>query len=225
VATSGEFLAAAVTATHALNSEGKPEPITPETRAALETAWTDMRNTRIALRRWIWISCWNHSEIESDALWSRYVGAEHGIAVRSTFGRLARCFGGPLPPREGRPTPDPGAPLPVHIGRVSYVDYDTAVWSAGNLLWPFVHKRLSFAHEAEVRAAVVRFPATPSGLDYSAESPPGLLLAANLTELIEAIFVSPVAPPWLYELVQKICRRYGLGAHVHQSALAAEPTF
>jgi len=214
--------------THVFNvNKGEVEDIDPALREGMRKLNETMRPQRLAQRRWISISCWNNSTVESDALWGRYVHAEHGIAIRSTFGRLARSFGEPLPPPGERPTPPPPDALtPVYIGRVSYVDYAHAVWPPGNLFWPYVHKRLSFAHEAEVRALVMQFPKDESGgLDYEAEMAPGVLLAVDLAVLIEAIYVSPVAPEWLFVLVKRICQRYGVAADVKQSDLAATPIF
>ena len=176
----------------------------------------------MALRRWIWVSCWNHSEIESDALWGRYVRAEHGIAIRTTFGRLTRSFGEPYGPDPQEFDMDTA----VSVGLVNYVDYERAVWPSDNIFWPFVHKRRSFAHEAEVRAIVFEAQIGPDrSSDFNAETPTGRLVAVDLNELIESIYVSPVAPDWLLDLVRRICARYELAAEVRQSALSAEPNY
>ena len=37
---------------------------------------------------------------------------------------------------------------------VKYVDYDKVPIALGNHFFPFVHKRLSFAHETELRAII-----------------------------------------------------------------------
>jgi hypothetical protein len=200
-------------------------PFTPEAIDGLRKAWPQLRQARNAQRRWTYVSCWNRSEIESDALWGRYVRADAGIAIRTTFARLVRSFGEPAPPVDQRPNPDPDAVNSVYIGSVSYVDYATALWPGGNLFWPFVHKRLSFLYEAEVRAVVSDIPTTAAGIDYLARCPPSKLIAVNLDELVESVFVSPVAPDWFADLTDKVVRHYGLTAPVRQSELAASPQF
>ena len=205
-------------------NENRLEELDAERREGYRRLWDAMRPHRTAQRRWTWVSCWNHRDVESDALWGRYVHAEDGIAIRSTFGRLVRSFGDPLPPlAERQAPPPPDAPWPVYVGHVSYVDYKSATWPSGNAFWPYVHKRLSFAHEAEVRALVSRIPEDLP--DHEVEPPPGVLIAVDLALIIEAIYVSPVAPPWFSDLVTRVCKRYGVGADVRQSELATTPIY
>jgi len=218
--------------THVFNVDRQElEELDGEGRDRFRKIYEMMRPHRIAQRRWIWISCWNHSPIESDALWGRYVRAEYGVAIRSTFGRLTRSFGDPLPPQAERsqePLPT-DAPWPVYVGQVAYVDYATAAWPHGNAFWPYVHKRLSFEHEHEVRALVTRMPTIEvdgeQRVEREADMPPGRLVAVDLGVLIESIHVSPVAPEWFSDLVRRVCARYGVAADVHQSELAATPIF
>jgi hypothetical protein len=214
------------TPTHARNEKGEIFELIPDHREMMRRAFQDSRPFRIALRRWTWVSCWNQSEVESDALWGRYVRAEHGLAVRTTFSRLTRSMGEPLPPIDDRTEKERGVDAAVYVGRVFYVDYDTAAWPQGNLFWPFVHKRLSFAHEQEVRAVISDFPIGPDGhLDCSMVGPVSRLVEVDLSQLIEAIFVSPIAPEWFADLVRRVCARYGVVAPVWQSALSAAPRF
>jgi hypothetical protein len=59
--------------TYGVGARGEPVELGDETREAIGRRWEDTRPFRMALRRWVWVSCWNQSEIESDALWVRYV--------------------------------------------------------------------------------------------------------------------------------------------------------
>jgi hypothetical protein len=47
----------------------------------------------------------------------------------------------------------------VSVGKVKYLDYEHEMFPDGNTLMPFLHKRLSFEHEHELRAVVQ--PITP----------------------------------------------------------------
>jgi hypothetical protein len=72
---------------------------------------------------------------ESAAMWKIYTITKESIAIRSTFAKLRdrldeNCF----------------------IGTVKYIDYETDFFPHGNVLYPFVHKRKSFAYENEIRA-------------------------------------------------------------------------
>jgi hypothetical protein len=151
----------------------------------------------------------------------RYVQAEHGIAIRSTLGRLIHSLKDPLRLGDDE-LMQQWARNQIYIGKVSYVDYATAPWSGLNMFWPFVHKRKSFAHEAEVRAVI---SGTVGGLDPTEDTAPGRLLVVSLETLIEQVSVSPVAEAWLFDLVKRISERYGLPAEVRQSELAAEPLY
>lgn len=161
------------------------------------------------------VSCWNRSALESDALWNLYAPAGGGLAIRTTFGRLSRCFGAPLGPDETNPDPPN---IMIGIGSVQYIDYDTGLWPETNAFYPVLHKRLSFQHEQEVRAIVH---------DFGSEgpAPASRLVAVDLQTLVDTVVVSPVAPDWFADLVDAVAARYELGAPVTQSALAASPRF
>jgi hypothetical protein len=175
--------------------------------------------------KWTFVNCWNMSSHESAALWGLYVPPTGGVAVRSTFDRLRRAFGSTEPLEEVDPTPR------IHIGQVKYVDYETDWMPEGNSMWPFVHKRHSFEFEREIRALYQWVPAEAAKdgdvghLDFSKPVIPGFSFAVDLDLLVERIYVSPTAPDWFAGLVSDVCSRYGLGATVEQSSLAASPVY
>jgi hypothetical protein len=144
-------------------------------------------------RRSILVNSWHLSEYESAAMWAIYSQVNSGIAIQSTYGRLDECF---------EKTPDP-----VYIGKVKYIDYSREQIDDRNILLPFVHKRKSFAYENELRVITV----TPNGrhIQDSLEGEQGKYVKVDLGKLIERIYVSPRAPPWLGELVKSILERFG----------------
>ena len=154
------------------------------------------------LRR-TFINSWSMGRYESDALWRVYVGTRDGVAVRSTFGRLARSLDA-----EERP---------VHIGRVEYIDYDNDSIPEDHVLHPFVYKRRSFDYERELRA-VTQIPAAD-------DAPAGLLVPCDLKALVTAIRVSPAAEPWFASLVRSVLKTYGLNVPVEESDLLADPVY
>jgi hypothetical protein len=100
----------------------------------------------------------------------------------------------------------------------------------GNMLWPYVHKRLSFEHERELRVFAVEFPTSNSddedGIDFEKKNlSPGRFVKIDLDQLIERIHVSPAAPTWFFKLVESIVRRYGYRFDVTQSDMATTPLF
>ena len=75
------------------------------------------------------VNCWHEGAYESAAMWSLY--GQH-IAIRTTSERLCRSF---------------DCEEDIHVGRVAYVDYETAHIRLNNLFNLYLHKRLSFEHE------------------------------------------------------------------------------
>jgi len=179
-----------------------------------------------AMRRHTFVNCWNMAQHESAALWGLYVPPHGGVALRSTFNRLVHCF----PPTDADEPSTMGNV--VHIGRVHYVDYANDWIPEGNTMWPFVHKRHSFEFESELRAVAqdpptVEDPDAEGGtrIDLSQPSPEGKLVPVDLDTLVEAIYVSPVAPSWFSDLVVSVCAHYGLHKPVTPSGLAERPVY
>lgn len=186
------------------------------------------------MREQLSVSCWNQSEVESDTLWGRYVTEGAGLAVQTTVGRIADALvaagDSPLEHRTA-----------VYASRIRYVDYETAHWPNGNVIWPFVHKRLQFDAEREVRLLAMWPPtqwmvdaqaaaeaAHPGKTNVAGAVPPSVTpvaraIAADLGTLIEDVVVSSNAPDWFRELVGDVSRRYGLDITPRRSSLAAEP--
>lgn len=160
-------------------------------------------------RKEMFISCWNASEYESAAMWKLYLQSAEGVAVLSTSDRLASVMD--------------ACSYKGGISMVQYVDYDKTVIPFGNLFFPFVHKRLSFAHERELRAIIwstdhINRPQIPEGaISVSIDFP--------VEELVTSVHVSPTAPTWFGRLVERVMQRYNLNVPVVRSNLYDRPTF
>lgn len=157
----------------------------------------------------MFISCWYANEFESAAMWKLYLQSNEGVAIRTDYDTLVGIL--------------EAAPLNAGISKVQYIDYDTTPIPFGNGFFPFVHKRLSFAHENELRAVIWRIdhinaPQIPA-------SSTSVCVDVSPTQLIKSIHVSPTAPPWFGELVEQVAHRYGLQVPVIRSNLYDRPTF
>ena len=75
----------------------------------------------------------------SAAMWQLYSKTNEAVALKSTFFRLANELD-----------------EKTYIGLVDYIDFENAGLPEGNTLYPYVHKRLSFSHEKEVRAVILK---------------------------------------------------------------------
>jgi hypothetical protein len=148
------------------------------------------------------INSWTMGRYESVALWRLYVGDRDGVAIRSSFGRLARSF--------------EAEPRPVHIGAVHYIDYETDPIPDDDPLRPFLYKRTSFDFERELRAVIKGSPD---------EEPPGVFAACDLATLVSAMRVSPASGRWFAPLVRSVLEKYGLDVPVEESNLLANPVY
>jgi hypothetical protein len=160
-------------------------------------------------RESMFISCWHASENESAAMWRLYLQSSEGVAIRTDHESLCVAL--------------EDSPLQARTSTVQYIDYETVAIPIYNLFFPFVHKRLSFAHESELRAIIwaledvnkaqIRDGATSVVVDVD----PG--------QLIKAIHVSPHAPTWFGGLVEQLVKRYSLNVPVIRSSLYERPAY
>jgi hypothetical protein len=150
------------------------------------------------------ISCWCLSEHESAALWKLYSKSDECVAITTLFGHLRKY----LPDR-------------VTVGKVNYINLPLHFISEASVYYPFMHKRISFEHEHELR---LMFRETPDEDDFDTPAPePGMWIKLpnlrDLETLIGAVLISPSAKPWFKELVEKVVKRYNLDLRVRQSML------
>ncbi len=163
-------------------------------------------------RTWTYVNCWHMNNTESAAMWKLYAQTNEAVAIQSTYEKL-----------HANMVKD------SYVGVVNYIDYDKDWLPEGNGFWPYVHKRLSFEHEKELRVLVQELPSLEDpekGFDYSrVNNEFGKPIKVDLKKLIENVYVSPAAPAWFYDVVAGVAKRYGYSFEVKQSNLAREPVF
>lgn len=150
-------------------------------------------------RRTLTVNCWHVSRYESAAMWKLYGDGGYAIGIRSTIGRMKEAF---------KSTEEQ-----IFIGQVEYLDYDEDDMPTGNVFYPIVHKRKSFAHEQEVRAIcwmVMSKTATWKEDEILHPNEVGLSVHVDLGELIDSVHIRPSSKQWVIELTSAICRRYGM---------------
>ena len=112
------------------------------------------------------------------------------------------------------------------IGEVNYIDYYTGEFPEHNVLYRIMHKRLSFAHERELRAIFWEIDGTPEAQPHKSKiGPSGLTIEVELSSLIERIYVNPTAAPWFAKLVEDVTAKCGFSFPVAQSALSTAPLY
>jgi hypothetical protein len=168
-----------------------------------------------SIRNCVYVCSFHLSNYESAALWSIYTRAMQGIAIQSTFNNLCGCFNG-YPEN------------PINIGMVNYIDYTVATIPVErNAALPFLHKRVSFEHEKELRAVISFpkefFPRQEITEEQIKAAPSGIYIPVDLNTFIERIFVAPMTEPWIKGLLELVTKRYGLDKPIIQSSLDASP--
>lgn len=165
-------------------------------------------------RKFILLNCWHANEGESTGMWKLYCGDGNGVAIQSTFKRLADSF--------------QDFENDVYIGKIQYVDYETEVIPEGNIFSPFLYKRKNFAHEQELRACVLLAPLDKGDrkmdLDV-ARCKKGKYVPVNLNILIDKVVAPPNAENWFKNLVRSILHKYGYAIKPIQSNLNKDPLF
>ncbi len=160
-------------------------------------------------RKQMFINCWYANEHESAAMWKLYLQTNEGVAIRSDSDTLTTILD--------------KSKLNIGLSMVQYIDYDKTIIPFRNLFFPFVHKRLSFAHENELRAII--WSVDSANKPEMVGETVGLSIDINIQELIKSVYVAPTAPKWFGPLVQSITKRYGLGSPVICSSLYDRPAY
>lgn len=185
--------------------------------------WEGMSQAREPLykhsRTHTYLNCWYMGIHESYAMWKLYDAAGKGVAIRTTAARLwSSLIGKHRPPLSG--------------AQVQYADYEKTFIPEGNTFFPFVFKRVSFAHESEYRLLGLWSPKVLETDEHNTviraevDDPPLFLRETmNLSQLIEAVYVSPGAPEWVARVVTEVTGRYMPQLDVKHSSLAAHPVF
>jgi hypothetical protein len=176
---------------------------------------------REQLRKQIFLNCWHMNARESAAMWKLYARSNEAVAIQSTYRLLHSCL-----------------PANTYVGEVQYIDYETDYLAEDHLLRPYIHKRISFEHERELRALIYIRSDNPN--DYLRNhiavkdvetrvgepvGDAGCMVSVNLNDLIERVYVAPTCAAWFTDLVLKMMNQYQLNKPLIKSALDAKPMF
>ena len=169
-----------------------------------------LRLAQQQVRQWMYVNCWHLGNSESEAMWRLYCPGDKGVAIQTNYNKLVESIA------------DISS---IYIGQVTYIDYESQVFPSGNMLYPVMHKRISFTHEQEVRLVSSKGPenwGTPQEVLSD-----GLEFNWPIESTIEAIYVNPYAPEYFYESVKAVVRSIApnLESKVLWSQMRASPIF
>jgi len=178
-------------------------------KAQLDKMQQQMANIAKGTRQWTYINCWHLSEYESAAMWRLYAKSNEAVAIQTTYKNLTDSL-----------------PDNVYIGLVQYIDYEKDWLPEGNIFFPFMHKRKSFAHEREVRIVRQDLPTSQRGIDVGRSNDlKGISVNTDLNLLIEKVYVAPTVPNWYFNLVEEVLKKYEINKKVYSSRLDEEPVY
>jgi hypothetical protein len=130
-------------------------------------------------------------EDESDAMWKLYCGNHQGVAIGTTYEKLAAAASQPS----------------MYVGKVTYVDFEKTLIPDGNIFYAAMHKRLAFVHESEVRVVKVlveEMTKECDGVEYKGRPPPGLQLDFDCSSLLDGIYLHPFSQEWFEKCVRSV---------------------
>lgn len=157
------------------------------------------------------VSCWYYSDHQSEAMWKLYGDQGKGIAIRTTVGKLKIGLAQAVPTEKQKK---------IIVGKVRYLDYaDSSLTPLDCVVDGHVVpllKRMSYAHENEVRAFMAP-DVDASSLDTFVIKP--YLAKCNIPHLIDRIYVSPYASSPYIKAVQAVAKLYAVGCPVEASNL------
>lgn len=156
-------------------------------------------------RKSTFVNCWHMNNYESAAMWSLYSLQDQGIAITTTYENLAKSL-----------------PEEVFLGKVIYADYKDHLIPLDNSFWPFMHKRMSFQHENEVRAIYSNMSGKNNAPNISRVSG-GVGVKVDLNSIVDRVYVHPDSPDWFFATIQSILERYEIPAKIFKSELANSP--
>lgn len=110
---------------------------------------------------------------------------------------------------------------------VNYIDFDNTYLPEKNIFLPFVHKRISYEYEQELRAITMRVDheAFARG-EWPGNQPVGFHLPIDIKRLINVIYIAPYAEKWYEELVVDVTKKLGFGEiQIERSPLESEPFY
>jgi hypothetical protein len=157
-------------------------------------------------------------------MWKLYNPNNQGIAIQTSFANLSKWC----------------STIPnSFIGLVTYFDYKRDQPTTNDFLGPFMRKRKSFAHEAEVRIIQSDFDEEMKSnraktledlltIEQRLSSKPsGKLFSFPLDPNIEGVYVNRYAPNWYFDVIRELVKtvKPALANRLQKSDLANPPYF
>lgn len=189
----------------------------------IEKAKKNIHSISIAhrnLKRSILINCWHINNNESDGMWHLYLKSNEGVAIKTTVRNIMESFN--------------NTAESVYISKVRYINYETDIWfnkkeypcKAYNFFTPFVHKRIEFVHESELRLLCeVSIAENDPQYWLNQEFEKGKLVSVNLDVLIQKVILPPTADDVIENKVRMLLNDRNIKKDIIKSNLSLDPRY
>lgn len=168
------------------------------------------------LRRMTKINCWHARPHENVAMWERYRrSTDCGVVVASTVGALKQSL------HEFRLKPEYGHET-ISVGRVRYIDYAADEMVDRSMLGIFLHKRIEYQDETEIRALLSLRMAAEFAVPIPYD---GVTVSVDPVKLISEVRACPAATPDEVAMLVEATRAAGLQSPVTRSTLGSAPAY
>jgi hypothetical protein len=154
------------------------------------------------------VSTWHRNSAENYAMWNIYAKS-YGLAVQTNYKRLKDSFR--------------VSDKPVHIGKVIYYNESSHQIPTDDPLAPFLHKRCMYEYENEVRCCYILDEKEKNIIWEEQDTYNGVFIPVDLDILIERIFISPYAPKWFRDLIERTNEMFNIHKEiVHSTVFQSE---
>jgi hypothetical protein len=194
-----------------------------------------------AYRKSYYVNCWHLNDQESAAMWQLYSRNDEGIALvarqsalEGAFKRTKKQIMAGLVQYEDYADElflidDDNGFRPILHKRKSFaherefrlVFWDTSVTHAHV---PIMTTEISLVGSNVIQKQRKAYTSVGRSVDEveSMQAEPGLLIECDIDKLLDAVYVSPLAPDWFYQVVCRVSERYD-APQPKRSSLSAQP--
>ena len=175
---------------------------------------------------YFYINCWHGSEYESMAMWSIYAKDNKGISIQSNLKKLKECLSKSHCYYNKEYVNAPS----IYTEKIKYVNTETFCEDFSSKNWNrncFFKKLESYDYEREIRALIDLTSESENINEFNylnVIENDGIYIYVDL-DFIEKIFVCPLAPNWVLDVVKSIAEKYEIGEEkITRSSLVADST-
>ena len=148
------------------------------------------------------VNCWRIDNNDSEAMWKLYCPNSEGIAIQTTYEKLANSL------------PDEKY---LFMGLINYRNYETETFNRSNHFNTVMHKRIAFEFEKEIRIVKGNIPFMN---DHNLPLPEvGIKIKTSLLQNIEKIYINPYAGKWYFQTIQGLFERFNINLDLEWSEI------